>query len=95
MAYNLKLIGWSWDDMDDDEVSPFNRVLPLEVDSSEIPPSLRPTKVQSSTVHHPWLDFIPLPKMRDILIQAGDNWDDEKPCLDIMGFWGSSQKPRD
>ncbi|KAJ5953564.1 hypothetical protein N7454_000460 [Penicillium verhagenii] len=53
----------------------------------EMPASLRPTKIQLTVPHHPWLDFFPIPKMRDNLIQAGDEWDDGELCMDIMGFW--------
>ncbi|KAF7712304.1 Uncharacterized protein PECH_003615 [Penicillium ucsense] len=62
----------------------------LDTDYSNLPVSLRPTRLQKSIPHHPWLDFFPLPKMRDNLIQAGDDWDDEALCHDIMGFWDNA-----
>ncbi|OQD80734.1 hypothetical protein PENANT_c033G04887 [Penicillium antarcticum] len=93
-AQNLELIGWSPYWMDDDAISLFNQALPQREftpdDHSHIPPTLRPTRVQKKTPHHPWLDFFPLPKMRDNLIEAGDEWDDVQLCHDIMGFWGES-----
>ncbi|OGE49149.1 hypothetical protein PENARI_c023G03904 [Penicillium arizonense] len=93
-AQNLQLIGWSPYWMDYDAVSPFNQALPQREstpdDHSHIPLTLRPTRIQKSVPHHPWLDFFPLPKMRDNLIEAGDEWDDEQLCHDIMGFWGES-----
>ncbi|KAI2788183.1 hypothetical protein POX_e06196 [Penicillium oxalicum] len=61
----------------------------VDTEYSNLPVSLRPTHLQRSTPHHPWLDFFPLPKMRDNLIQAGDDWDDHALCHDIMGFWDS------
>lgn len=90
-GHNLELIGFRLDDMYDDAISPFNtptapeQSSPLENDA--IPLSLRPTKMQRTVPHHPWLDFFPLPKMRDNLIQVGENWDDDQLCHDIMGFW--------
>lgn len=93
-GHNLQLIGFSMDDMDDDAISPFNTATPPEesspMESDSIPANLRPTRLQRTVPHHPWLDFFPLPKMRDNLIQAGDNWDDEELCHDIMGFWNTS-----
>ncbi|KAJ5094994.1 hypothetical protein N7532_007285 [Penicillium argentinense] len=88
-GHNLLLAGGSLDDMDDDSISHFNKLLPgTELpEDSKMPVSLRPTRLQKMVPHHPWLDFFPLPKMRDNLIQAGDEWDDEQLCLDIMGFW--------
>lgn len=93
-AQNLRLIGWSEFWMDDDAISLFNTVLPprppRQDDNSLIPANLQPTRIQKSIRHHPWLDFFPFPKMRDNLIEAGDDWDDEQLCHDIMGFWGES-----
>ncbi|KAF3019616.1 hypothetical protein E8E15_007835 [Penicillium rubens] len=93
-AQNLRLIGWLEFWMDDDAISLFNTVLPQrpprQDDNSLIPANLQPTRIQKSIRHHPWLDFFPFPKMRDNLIEAGDDWDDEQLCHDIMGFWGES-----
>ncbi|KAJ5150395.1 uncharacterized protein N7500_010584 [Penicillium coprophilum] len=93
-AHNLRLIGWSEFWMDNDAISPFNTAFPHKAsppnDSSLIPSNLQPTRIQKSIPHHPWLDFFPFPKMRDNLIEAGDDWDDEQLCHDIMGFWGES-----
>ncbi|KAJ5632712.1 hypothetical protein N7490_009051 [Penicillium lividum] len=74
---NLKSIRLNLDDMTDDAISPFN-LAPgpeelLSHDNIEMPLSLRPTKIQRTVPHHPWLDFFPLPRMRDNLIEAGDN----------------------
>ncbi|OQE24220.1 hypothetical protein PENFLA_c010G00477 [Penicillium flavigenum] len=91
---NLRLIGWSEYWMDNDAISLFNTALPPRPprpdDNSLIPANLQPTRIQKSIRHHPWLDFFPFPKMRDNLIEAGDDWDDEQLCHDIMGFWGES-----
>lgn len=93
-GHNLKLLGWNLDNMDDDAISPFNIPSAPEASASpdygDLPLSLRPTRLQRSTPHHPWLDFFPHPKMRDNMIQAGDEWDDEALCLDIMGFWDNN-----
>lgn len=93
-GHNLRLIGFSMDDMHDDAISPFNTAPSPEesspLENSDIPLTLRPTKVQRTVPHHPWLDFFPLPNMRDNLIRAGDDWDDEALCHDLMGFWNSS-----
>lgn len=99
-GHNMRLLGDDMSDMEDAALSVFNKALPspppADGSTSEItiphdmPISLRPTKLQKTVPHHPWLDFFPLPKMRDNLIQAGDDWDDEKLCLDIMGFWSNT-----
>lgn len=93
-VHNLKLVGGSLDNMDDDALSRFSMPAPREKgvpdDYSNLPVSLRPTKLQRTVAHHPWLDFFPFPKMRDNCIQAGDDWDDDQLCHDIMGFWEST-----
>ncbi|KAE8372160.1 hypothetical protein BDV26DRAFT_298110 [Aspergillus bertholletiae] len=70
----------------DDSISIFNLVQP-GFQEDNIPPSLRPTVVQRSVPHHPWLDFFPFPHMRDNLITAGDTFDDDDLCHDLMAFW--------
>ncbi|KAE8353484.1 hypothetical protein BDV28DRAFT_157027 [Aspergillus coremiiformis] len=76
--------------MHDDAISPFTTLHPGYVSPTSLPPALRPTAVQQSIPHHPWLDFFPHPRMRDNLIRAGDAFDDEQLCIDIMGFWDVS-----
>ncbi|GAB1203645.1 hypothetical protein APSETT445_002282 [Aspergillus pseudonomiae] len=75
--------------MHDDAISPFTTLHPGFTAPSSIPPTLRPTQLQQSIPHHPWLDFFPHPRMRDNLIRAGD-FDDDQLCMDIMGFWDMS-----
>jgi Domain of unknown function (DUF3425) len=50
------------------------------------PVSLQPTGLQLMTMHHPWLDFFPAPRLRDNLIRASGDWDDELLCIDMIGF---------
>lgn len=94
---NLRMAGGCLDDMNDDAISHFNKASAgyETLEETSLPLSLRPTRVQKTTPHHPWLDFFPLPKMRDNMIEAGDEWNDEQLCLDIMGFWntGSAENP--
>ena len=92
---NMQLLGNRLEDLHDEALSPFTTESfgdgnATPGDYSNLPFSLRPTKLQRTVAHHPWLDFFPIPKMRDNLIQAGDDWDDNLLCHDIMGFWDSS-----
>lgn len=94
-ASNMTLLGMAptsaW--MLDDAISPFSLMRPNHVDESKLPVALRPTRIQQQVPHHPWLDFFPHPKMRDNLVEAEDHFDDEQLCVDIMGFWESTQFP--
>ncbi|KAI9040592.1 bZIP transcription factor [Aspergillus affinis] len=72
----------------DDSISIFNLTQPNSGFLVEgIPPCLRPTSIQLQIPHHPWLDFFPFPHMRDAMILAGDSWDDDDLCHDLMAFW--------
>ncbi|CRG86208.1 hypothetical protein PISL3812_03211 [Talaromyces islandicus] len=75
--------GWL---QDDDSVSIFNLSQP-SFSIEGIPPCLRPTFIQLRVPHHPWLDFFPFPRMRDCMILAGDSFDDDDLCHDLMAFW--------
>lgn len=91
----MDLLGMSpsLDWMHDDALSPFTTQGPgVAGDGRDgsLPPSLRPTTLQKTHTHHPWLDFFPIPKIRDNLLRAGESFDDEALCVDIMGFWDSS-----
>ncbi|MCJ1281257.1 hypothetical protein MMC26_000575 [Xylographa opegraphella] len=52
---------------------------------SLVPPSLRPTLLQLSTPHLPWIDIFPHPVVRDNLIRAGTAINNHDVCSDIVG----------
>ncbi|KAI3071518.1 hypothetical protein CBS147353_6424 [Aspergillus niger] len=81
-ALGMDVKGW----MHADAVSPFCTFEPKAL-NRVVPNYLQPTAIQRAVPHHPWLDFFPHPRMRDRLIFAGNKYDDEQLCIDIMGFW--------
>lgn len=93
---NRDTLGYTAADMDDDALSAFNLGLSINLDfvcessiiktKSDLPLALRPTTTQYKVPHHPWLDLIPIPRMRDHLIRAGDSIDDLKLCHDMCGY---------
>lgn len=91
---NIKILGMNSDWMkSDDSVSIFNLLQPVTGNGTgeeSIPSSLRPTTIQRTVPHHPWLDFFPFPRMRDTLIlacAANSEFDDDELCHDLMAFW--------
>jgi hypothetical protein len=83
---NTTILGLTSDQLHDDAVSPFNTTGPWQYDfESCLPPSLKPTVIQRSIPHHPWLDLLPVPRMRDNLIRAGDFEEETQLCLDMKG----------
>lgn len=60
---------------------------PLQTSQTlHLPPALRPTLLQVSVVHHPWIDVFPSPRLRENLLRAGHSYDPDQLCLSIMGF---------
>lgn len=72
-------------------ISPFNTMTSPVVNTS-IPENLRPTQLQYTVPHHPWIDLFPLPAMRDNLLLAGAEYDDTDICMDVVEIGG---KPRE
>ncbi|OJJ68241.1 hypothetical protein ASPBRDRAFT_133728 [Aspergillus brasiliensis CBS 101740] len=85
---NIAILGYTREWMTDDSLSRFSIHGPFQLTAStHIPPSLRPTELQQSRPHHPWLDFFPFARLRDNLIRNQDSMDDSQFCRDLMGFW--------
>lgn len=83
---NTTILGLTSEQLHDDAISPFNTTGPWQYDfESCLPPSLQPTIIQRSIPHHPWLDLLPVPHMRDNLIRAGDFEEETQLCLDMKG----------
>ena len=74
----------------DDTISPFNAEGPkppgTDISFSSSTESLRPTTLQVSVRHHPWLDLFPFPKMRDNIIKGIEAglFDEDELCADLL-----------
>ncbi|PYH85224.1 hypothetical protein BO82DRAFT_275506, partial [Aspergillus uvarum CBS 121591] len=83
----MQILGLTSEHMDDDAISFFNLPGPWPHEMEQaLPASLQPTLVQRTVVHHPWLDLLPHPAMRDNLILAGESYDESKLCLAMKGL---------
>jgi len=91
---NLDTMSLSLEQMiDDDSISPFNIAGPWPVDfGSSLPPNLRPTQLQCTVPHHPWIDLLPVPQLRDNLFQMGLDFDEERLCHDLRGYRNESNE---
>lgn len=91
---NTRILGLKSDQLHDDAISPFNTAGPWQDDSLyTLPINLQPTVIQRSIQHHPWLDLLPVPQMRDNLILAGEFDEETQLCLDMKGC-GSTRSER-
>ncbi|CAG8251224.1 unnamed protein product [Penicillium olsonii] len=85
---NITILGYTREWMTDDSLSRFSVSGPHPgLSQGDLPASLQPTSLQQTRPHHPWLDFFPFPKVRDILIAHEDDMDDVQLCRDLMGFY--------
>ncbi|KAF5573961.1 Aryl-alcohol dehydrogenase [Fusarium pseudocircinatum] len=80
-----------------DLISPFNLTGPLQLDEPQLsgennPLCLRPTPLQKSVVHHPWIDLLPFAALRDNMLRylAQGILDDDELCHDILGLHGDT-----
>ncbi|XRM48195.1 hypothetical protein ABZX51_011130 [Aspergillus tubingensis] len=88
---NVEILGYNAKDMAADEaLSMFALIGPrcLATIGQEalLPPALQPTEIQRTVPHHPWLDLIPIPRMRDNLILMENLMDDGQLCRDMCGY---------
>ncbi|KAL7823131.1 hypothetical protein V8C26DRAFT_385482 [Trichoderma gracile] len=104
------IVGLSPTDLlDDDTPSPFSLRAPSltresparHLDHISLPESLSPTSLQTSTPHHPWIDILPFPRMRDNLLrlEAGSStasekhqYDPDSLCHWMVGLDGSQKE---
>ncbi|KAF2842176.1 hypothetical protein M501DRAFT_928082 [Patellaria atrata CBS 101060] len=103
---NNTTLGFGLDWCDCDAISPFNSTLRSQTRFS-YPSSLRPTPLQRTVAHHPWVDFVPIPALRDNILRQGEDYDDWDLCTDLveivntpsdrMGLvvWGEPSDPRE
>ncbi|KAI9737871.1 MAG: hypothetical protein M1834_009241 [Cirrosporium novae-zelandiae] len=98
---NLSVLGIDpWLMADDESISPLTVVTLDEARATQsppppkFPPALTPTAVQITTIHHPYIDILASPSLRNniLLAQLTDEQEDQL-CYDLtsMGFtvWGS------
>jgi hypothetical protein len=71
--------------LEEDAISPWSSGS-SEPDNPSCPKSLRPTTLQRTISHHPWIDLFPIPTMRDNLLLAGDSYDETALCNDLVEF---------
>jgi Domain of unknown function (DUF3425) len=87
---NSTTLGFAPEDgMDDDAISPFCSLGRARSPKITLPSALRPTDSQYDIPHHPWIDLLPVPRMRQNLIRAGDTYDDMALCGDLVGLFSA------
>ncbi|KAM6528918.1 hypothetical protein FALCPG4_009870 [Fusarium falciforme] len=106
LVYNACLLGIKTETLCDVKImSPFTGVGSYTVDE-RCPSTLYPTLAQRTIHHHPWIDLLPLPRLRDNLIRAFQIINEREIGSDIMSVqavagekptlivWGDPSNPR-
>ncbi|KAH7153635.1 hypothetical protein EDB81DRAFT_791680 [Dactylonectria macrodidyma] len=74
----------------DDFISPYSSYDPrFSQNSNQVmasPPALQPTPLQRTTVHHPWIDLLPFPQLRDNVLLSMETGivNDDDLCEDLL-----------
>lgn len=92
---NGRILGFSTANeyFDDDAISSFAKPVVSNASLLSLPPlplALRPTQIQRQIPHHPSLDLLPDPQMRDNLIRASGTYDEDELCADLLGMFSCS-----
>ncbi|EAW17158.1 uncharacterized protein NFIA_005200 [Aspergillus fischeri NRRL 181] len=85
MYTNATTIGLTMALLAEDIISPFNICGPV---TANLPPSLQPTCLQRSIVHHPWIDLCAVSSVRDAVLRNLHLYSEDELCHDLFG--GSS-----
>lgn len=82
---NTTALGWTLEWLEcSNPPSPWNAY--SESEDPEIPKALRPSHLQRTVEHHPWIDLWPIPKMRDNLLRAEGYYDEDLLCNALVEF---------
>lgn len=58
---------------------------PNPYQGNNIPPSLKRTPLQQSTIYPDWIDLLPSPRMRDNAIRTQHRYTSSELCADLLG----------
>ncbi|KAH6717068.1 hypothetical protein BKA61DRAFT_601004, partial [Leptodontidium sp. MPI-SDFR-AT-0119] len=85
LVQNVHILGLDPDLMEEDIPSPFQAsehdVMSL---IAKLPAALQPTQLQLTVPHHPEVDGFPYPELRDNFIRAGEAFDSDEFCMDML-----------
>ncbi|TGJ62868.1 hypothetical protein EYR41_012047 [Orbilia oligospora] len=91
-CHNALALAIPFEDLEsDDSISPFNFHHPIPpgtvARTSSVPVNLHPTWLQRTMVHHPWVDLIPVPQMRDNILCGLETslFDEDELCRELAG----------
>lgn len=88
LVANAQILGYTSQLMARSAQSPFTALKYSDQNLPQgLPASLRPTVLQCTVPHHPWIDLLPVSELRDNLLRRSeDTYDAVELCRDLRGF---------
>lgn len=87
LVANAKTLGFTTRLMSQQARSPFASTGVESTFIDSLPSSLQPTIFQLTIPHHPWIDLLPVPELRDNLLHRDPkSYDAAQLCRDMRGF---------
>lgn len=72
--------------LSEDAISPFFKPQHNTQKRLSGPSSLRPSPLQRTVEHHPWIDLFPIPELRDNFLRANNSFDEWDLCNELVDF---------
>ena len=90
LVVNIEVLGLTASEMHDEALSPFSMSYTYRPRMDDLPASLKPTAIQQSVPHHPWLDLLPDAALRNnlILLDSAGLLDEDQCCIDMCSRTG-------
>ncbi|KAK9481832.1 hypothetical protein V1527DRAFT_416253, partial [Lipomyces starkeyi] len=86
LVNNTFTMGFTMEWLNDNAESTFSNISHQGHDIYHLPPTLRPTLLQQTVPHHPWIDLLPSPTLHDNILRAGVDFYDTELGFDLVEF---------
>lgn len=90
IQYNMDALNLNFEIIKDQNAISYFNEPPATFNMHSVPPSLHPTSLQKSQVHHPYIDPLPIPSLRDALLRYEGLYNDYDFCRDMIGDVGKA-----
>jgi hypothetical protein len=90
IRYNMDALNLNLEIIKDENAISYFNAPSATFNMSSVPPSLHPTSLQKSQVHHPYIDPLPIPSLRDALLRYEGFYNDYDFCRDMIGDVGKA-----
>ncbi|KAK0762979.1 hypothetical protein N5P37_004505 [Trichoderma harzianum] len=90
IKYNMDALNLNLEIIKDQNAISYFNAPAAAFNTNSVPPSLHPTSLQKSQVHHPYIDPLPIPSLRDALLHNEGLYNDYDFCRDMIGDVGKA-----